>query len=65
MTQQLPAPNSLIDYSRLLFLVVDPINEMRAMTMTLASMGANKVEYATRIGDALTKIQRHDIDIIL
>ena len=64
---QLPAQlNSLIDYSRLLFLVVDPINEMRGvMTMTLASMGANKIEYATRIGDALTKVQRHDIDIIL
>ena len=42
-----------VDYSRLLFLVVDPANEMRgAMTMTLSTMGANKVEFATRIGDA-------------
>ena len=46
-----------VDYSRLLFLVVDPAKEMRgAMTMTLSSMGANKVEFATRIGDALSRI---------
>lgn len=55
-----------VDYSRLLFLVVDPAKEMRgAMTMTLSSMGANKVEFATRIGDALSRIQKSDIDIIL
>ncbi|RTK95940.1 MAG: response regulator, partial [Neisseriaceae bacterium] len=55
-----------VDYSRLLFLVVDPAKEMRgAMTMTLSSMGANKVEFATRIGDALSRIQKNDIDIIL
>lgn len=55
-----------VDYSRLLFLVVDPAKEMRgAMTMTLSSMGASKVIFATRIGDALSQIQKHDVDIVL
>ena len=55
-----------VDYAKLLFLVADPVNEMRgAMTMTLSSMGANKVEFATRVGDALSRVQRHDVDIIL
>jgi len=66
MTQQSLRPALQIDYSRLLFLVVDPVNDMRgAMTMTLSTMGANKVEFANRIGDALAKIQRSDFDIIL
>lgn len=59
-------PPVQVDYSRLLFLVVDPAKEMRgAMTMTLSSMGASKVIFATRMGDALSQIQKHDVDIIL
>ncbi|MBV8647782.1 tetratricopeptide repeat-containing response regulator [Paludibacterium sp.] len=49
-----------------LFLVVDSVPEMqRAMGMTLSSFGAEKVEYANRASDALSKMGRHDFDVVL
>ncbi|MBB5017126.1 CheY-like chemotaxis protein/Flp pilus assembly protein TadD [Chitinivorax tropicus] len=55
-----------INYAQQLFLVVDNVPEMRqSMAFTLSAIGANKVEFATRVGDALAKIQKQDIDIIL
>ncbi|WP_137936128.1 response regulator [Chitinivorax sp. B] len=58
--------NEQIDYAQRLFLVVDNVVEMRqSMSFTLSAIGANKVEFATRVGDALAKIQKQDIDIIL
>ncbi|TDR80384.1 response regulator [Paludibacterium purpuratum] len=49
-----------------LFLVVDSVPEMqRAMGMTLSSFGAEKVEYANRASDALSKMGRYDFDVIL
>jgi tetratricopeptide (TPR) repeat protein len=48
------------------FLVVDCVPEMqRAMSMTLQSFGAEKVEYAGKPGDALVKLMRYDFDVVL
>ena len=53
-------------YASKLVLIIDSVPEMqRALSMTLASFGANKVEYAMRAGDALSKLGRFDVDIIL
>lgn len=55
-----------IDYSTKLFLVVDTVPEMRqSMAFTLSAVGANKVEFASRTGEALAKLQRLDVDIVL
>ena len=43
-------------YARKLFLIIDNVPDMqRAISMTLATFGANKVEYANRASDALAK----------
>lgn len=48
------------------FLVVDCVPEMqRAMSMTLQSFGAEKVEYAGKASDALVKLMRYDFDVVL
>jgi len=53
-------------YSRRLFLVVDSVPEMqRALSMTLASFGAEKVEYASKASDALAKMGRYEFDVVL
>jgi CheY-like chemotaxis protein/predicted Zn-dependent protease len=53
-------------YSSRLFLVVDNVPEMqRALSMTLASFGAEKVEYANRATDALGKLAKYDFDVVL
>lgn len=53
-------------YSSKLVLIIDGVPEMqRAMAMTLSSFGANKVEFASRAGDALSKLSKFDVDIIL
>jgi CheY-like chemotaxis protein len=53
-------------YAGKLFLVVDSVPEMqRAMAMTLASFGVEKVEYALRAGDALSKMARYEFDVVL
>ncbi|MEN9986585.1 MAG: hypothetical protein RI925_2087, partial [Pseudomonadota bacterium] len=53
-------------YASKLILIVDSVPEMqRALTMTLASFGANKVEFATRPGDAMAKLGRYSFDIVL
>lgn len=55
-----------IDFSKLLFLVVDAVPEMRsAMSMTLSSFGANRVEFAGRIAEAVGRVQRAQYDVIL
>lgn len=49
-----------------LFLIIDSVPEMqRAMSMTLSSVGANKVEYATRATEAMTKLSRFDVDVVM
>ena len=49
-------------YSSKLILIIDSVPEMqRALTMTLASFGANKVEFATRPGDAMAKLARYSL----
>lgn len=35
------------------------------MSMTLSSVGANKVEYATRATEAMTKLSRFDVDVVM
>lgn len=58
--------DSAIDFSKLIILVVDSIPDMRAaMSMTLASFGANRIEYASRISDAIGRIRRVQYDVIL
>lgn len=53
-------------YASKLVLIIDGVPEMqRAMAMTLSSFGANKVEFASRAGDALSKLSKFDVDIIL
>jgi CheY-like chemotaxis protein len=53
-------------YSGRLFLVVDSVPEMqRALAMTLSSFGAEKVEYASKASDALTKMARCEYDVVL
>jgi CheY-like chemotaxis protein/Tfp pilus assembly protein PilF len=53
-------------YAGKLFLVVDSVPEMqRAMAMTLATFGVEKVEYAGRAGDALAKMARYEFDVVL
>lgn len=53
-------------YGGRLFLVVDSVPEMqRALAMTLASFGADKVEYASRASDALSKMARYEFDVVL
>jgi len=53
-------------YARKQFLIVDSVPEMlRALAMTLASFGAEKVEYAGKAGDALVKLMRYDFDVVL
>ena len=55
-----------VDFGRFLFLVVDAVPEMRsAMSMTLASFGANRVEFASRVTEAISRIQRSQYDVIL
>lgn len=58
--------DSSIDFSRLMILVVDSIPDMRsAMSMTLASFGANRIEFAGRISEAIGRIRRVQYDVIL
>ncbi len=53
-------------YSSKLFLIIDNVPEMqRALSMTLSSFGANKVEYANRASDAMSKLARFDFDVVL
>lgn len=53
-------------YASKLFLVIDAVPDMqRAISMTLASFGANKVEFAARSGDALAKLARYSFDVVL
>ena len=53
-------------YAKKLFLIIDNVPEMqRAVSMTLSTFGANKVEYATRISDAFNKLGRFDFDVVL
>lgn len=53
-------------YESKLVLIVDQVTEMqRAMASILSSLGATKVEYASKASDALTKLSRLDFDIIL
>ena len=53
-------------YAKKQFLVVDNVPEMqRAMAMTLTSFGAEKIEYAGKASDALIKLMRYDIDVVL
>ncbi|AXK38700.1 response regulator [Crenobacter cavernae] len=53
-------------YAHRLFLVIDSVPEMqRALAMTLASFGADKVEYASRASDALAKLSKYDFDVVL
>lgn len=53
-------------YAHRLFLVIDSVPEMqRALAMTLASFGADKVEYAGRASDALAKLAKYDFDVVL
>src|SRR5437773_1690504 len=53
-------------YSNRLFLVIDNVPEMqRALSMTLTSFGAEKVEYAIRATDALGKLSKYDFDVVL
>ena len=48
------------------FLVIDNVAEMqRAMGMTLSSFGMDKVEYASRGSDALSRMSRRAFDVIL
>lgn len=60
------AAAGMIDFSQLMILVVDAVPDMRsAMSMTLNSFGASKVEFASRISEALGRIQRTQFDVIL
>ena len=53
-------------YAKKQFLIVDSVPEMqRALAMTLASFGAEKVEYAGKASDALVKLMRYDFDVVL
>lgn len=62
-----PARKSYEDpYSSRLFLIIDSLPEMqRALAMTLASFGADKVEYASKAGDALAKMAKFEFDVVL
>ncbi len=53
-------------YGSRLFLIIDSLPEMqRALAMTLASFGADKVEYASKAGDALAKMAKFEFDVVL
>ena len=53
-------------YAKKQFLIVDSVPEMqRALAMTLASFGAERVEYAGKASDALVKLMRYDFDVVL
>lgn len=55
-----------VDFSQLLILVVDAVPDMRsAMAMTLNAFGATKVEFSSRISEALGRIQHTQYDVIL
>ncbi|MBN3004035.1 tetratricopeptide (TPR) repeat protein [Chromobacterium alkanivorans] len=62
------APRKSYDdpYSKRLFLIIDSLPEMqRALAMTLSSFGADKVEYASKAGDALAKMGKYEFDVVL
>ncbi|OWY38116.1 response regulator [Xenophilus sp. AP218F] len=53
-------------YGKRLFLVIDSLPEMqRALAMTLASFGADKVEFAGKAHDALAKMAKYEFDVVL
>lgn len=53
-------------FRKRLFLIIDSVPEMqRALAMTLASFGAEKVEYASKAADALAKMAKYDFDVVL
>ncbi|MDN0083097.1 response regulator [Crenobacter sp. SG2305] len=53
-------------YKRRRILIVDSVPDMqRSLGMTLTSFGAEKIDYSGRIADALTKLTKHDYDIVL
>lgn len=53
-------------YARKLFLIIDSVPEMqRALAMTLASFGAERVEFASRAQDALAKLGHYEFDVVL
>ena len=53
-------------YASRLFLIIDSLPEMqRALAMTLASFGADKVEYASKASDALAKMAKFEFDVVL
>lgn len=60
------ASEPAIDFSKLLILVVDAVPEMRtAMSMTLSSFGANRIDFATRVSEAIGRVRRAQYDVIL
>ncbi|GGY09594.1 tetratricopeptide repeat-containing response regulator [Paludibacterium paludis] len=61
-----PAQEPADPFARKLFLVVDSVPEMqRALAMTLSSFGVDKVEFASKAGDALAKMSRFEFDVVL
>lgn len=62
-----PAAQPMTDpYAKRLFLIIDSVPEMqRALAMTLSSFGAEKVEYASKAGDALAKLAKYEFDVVL
>ena len=54
------------DFSSKLFLVVDRVQEMqRAISMSLNAIGINRVDYATRPSEALSRLGSHSYDAVL
>lgn len=54
------------DWSTRLFLIIDAVADMRsALSMTLSSFGANKVDFAGRASDAIARIRQREYDVIL
>lgn len=62
----LPPANTGADLSRLNFLVVDSIPDMRAATCSLLTgFGAGRVDYTGRASDAIGMMRRGEYDVIL
>ncbi|SFN04907.1 CheY chemotaxis protein or a CheY-like REC (receiver) domain [Formivibrio citricus] len=64
--EPVPAFSAGPDLSRLSFLVIDSVTDMRVATCSMLNeFGAGNVDYAARSGDALGMLRRKEYDVVL
>lgn len=65
-SEPIPAIPAGVELSRLSFLVIDSVTDMRVATCAMLNeFGAGNVDYTSRSGDALGMLRRKEYDVVL